>query len=350
MVHAVEKFGGYPTGWFPVAFSAEVRPGKVFRSALAGEDVVAYRTKTGQLRIVRPYCPHLGAHLGHGGKVDGEHLVCPFHGFGFALDGTCDRTSYGSPPPRMELTQVPSGEANGLIFAWYSPSGDEPAWRFHSFPDDGFGEPVNWITTGPGHPIDFIENTVDFGHFATVHGTTIVATDTGEMPKPEFHDFHMMVTLPLSGFQFSNIRVTFTITCDGLGHAMGEAHIPQLRLRVRENLGWTPTAPGQIAFRKASFSRFDQPAQRWHPGRLAAMAVRPLVARVMSSAAAQQGNQDVIIWNNRRFIEHPRLSRGDGPIMEYRRWATRFFDGEQLAALAGSNGRTTALSTPVTAP
>ncbi|WP_425436809.1 Rieske 2Fe-2S domain-containing protein [Mycobacterium rhizamassiliense] len=40
-----------------------------------------YRTKSGLARAIEAYCPHLGAHLGHGGKVLGDELHCPFHAF-----------------------------------------------------------------------------------------------------------------------------------------------------------------------------------------------------------------------------------------------------------------------------
>ena len=33
------------------------------------------------------FCPHLGAHLGHGGTVDGCEIVCPFHGWQFDAEG-----------------------------------------------------------------------------------------------------------------------------------------------------------------------------------------------------------------------------------------------------------------------
>ncbi|MEV6419914.1 Rieske 2Fe-2S domain-containing protein [Streptomyces sp. NPDC051662] len=57
--------------------------GKVVRRQFMGEDLVAYRTREGIVRVVDPYCPHLGAHLGFGGLVDGENIVCPFHHFAY---------------------------------------------------------------------------------------------------------------------------------------------------------------------------------------------------------------------------------------------------------------------------
>lgn len=66
----------YPSGWSALAFSHELRPGTVLTRPLAGRDVVLYRTGTGALRAVRPYCPHLGAHLGLA-KVEGRISRAP---------------------------------------------------------------------------------------------------------------------------------------------------------------------------------------------------------------------------------------------------------------------------------
>jgi 3-ketosteroid 9alpha-monooxygenase subunit A len=60
------------TGWFMIGWSAEfpasgVRPLRYF-----GEDLVAYRDESGGLHVLSGHCRHLGAHIGHGGKVVGD--------------------------------------------------------------------------------------------------------------------------------------------------------------------------------------------------------------------------------------------------------------------------------------
>ena len=44
-------------------------------------------TPSGEVHVMDAFCPHLGAHLGHGGHVDGCEIVCPFHGWQFDADG-----------------------------------------------------------------------------------------------------------------------------------------------------------------------------------------------------------------------------------------------------------------------
>jgi hypothetical protein len=35
--------------------------------------------------------------------------------------------------------------------------------------------------------------------------------------------------------------------------------------------------------------------------------------------------QDIAVWTTRRYLPRPALAKGDGPIAEYRRWASQFY-------------------------
>src|SRR5262245_40387499 len=74
---------GLPAGWFVAALSADLGRGRTLVAPFMSEELVLYRTASGKARAVAPYCPHLGAHLGHCGTVEGETLRCDFHGFCF---------------------------------------------------------------------------------------------------------------------------------------------------------------------------------------------------------------------------------------------------------------------------
>ena len=87
-----------PNGWFIVAEAKDLLPGEVRSLYLFGRDLVLYRTAGGVPRMVDAHCPHLGAHLGVGGKVEGECLQCPFHGWSFGEDGQCVDIPYSDSP------------------------------------------------------------------------------------------------------------------------------------------------------------------------------------------------------------------------------------------------------------
>ncbi len=50
-------------GWFVLAGSREVRPGRAFGRVIGGREVVAWRDEHGTLRAGPGACPHLGAAL-----------------------------------------------------------------------------------------------------------------------------------------------------------------------------------------------------------------------------------------------------------------------------------------------
>ncbi|MGW6923207.1 Rieske 2Fe-2S domain-containing protein [Streptomyces sp. NPDC054950] len=63
-----------------MGLSGEVKPGRVATRRLGRQDVVLWRTAQGALHANRPYCPHLGAHLGVGGTVQGAPRRLPHLG------------------------------------------------------------------------------------------------------------------------------------------------------------------------------------------------------------------------------------------------------------------------------
>ena len=115
---------GLPNGWFAVATSEEIAPARVITRRFMSEDIVLYRTATGEARATAAHCPHLGAHLGHCGSVEGETLRCEFHGFRFDGEGACVATGYGKrPPPAARLGIKEVRERNGVVLVHH-----DPAW------------------------------------------------------------------------------------------------------------------------------------------------------------------------------------------------------------------------------
>ena len=70
-----------PTGWFQVGWSDDVPMGTVRPLRYFGSELVAFRDDDGMLHILDAHCRHLGGHLGYGGHVQGDCVVCPFHGW-----------------------------------------------------------------------------------------------------------------------------------------------------------------------------------------------------------------------------------------------------------------------------
>ncbi|XP_042148709.1 cholesterol 7-desaturase nvd 1-like [Ixodes scapularis] len=87
----------FPNGWIPLLLSSELIINKVKSLNVLGEELVAFRTQDGVAHVMDAYCPHLGANLGVMGRVVGDCIECPFHGWRFrGEDGVCTHVPYAS--------------------------------------------------------------------------------------------------------------------------------------------------------------------------------------------------------------------------------------------------------------
>src|SRR5262245_8655457 len=123
-------FPPYPNGWFQVAYSDEVASGAVIPLSYFGTELVLFRDSTGAARVLDAYCPHLGAHLGDGGKLQDDTIVCPFHAWRFDGCGRCVDVPYADKiPPKAQLRPWPVCEVNGLVMVWFHAEGQPPAYE-----------------------------------------------------------------------------------------------------------------------------------------------------------------------------------------------------------------------------
>lgn len=107
-----------PNGWYAVAVSGEIEPGRIATRRYFDQELVVFRTQQGEAAVFDAYCPHLGAHFGYGGRVEGEVLRCPFHGWSFTPSGACQAIPYAKRiPPNASAAKLPTVERNGFIFA-----------------------------------------------------------------------------------------------------------------------------------------------------------------------------------------------------------------------------------------
>ena len=62
---------------------------------MTGLHIALFRDENGEAHAVDAYCPHLGANFAAGGKVVGDCIECPFHGWQFrGSDGKCTKIPY----------------------------------------------------------------------------------------------------------------------------------------------------------------------------------------------------------------------------------------------------------------
>ncbi len=324
----------FPKGWYAPAFSREIPNGGVETRRLAGKEIVLFRTRFGELSAVDPVCPHLGAHMGKGGTVEGETLRCPFHAFRFGVDGVCVATGYGTKPPKISAKTWPVVERHGVVLVWWDPAGGAPSFEIPDLDMRDFTEHREHAYRLRGHPQDTTENSVDTGHLAIVHGYQKVETvEEVSLDGAYLHAryaFHRPAGL--MGERFGGVRAEFEVHVHGLGYSYVEVTTPSLGLVFRNFVFATPIDEMQLELRLASSLRRLTDTPKLHPALGVTSFARPLQRRVerliqQRAFAAYRNDveQDFVIWKHKEFVPRPALAAGDGPVMRYRRWAEQFY-------------------------
>ncbi|WP_242908480.1 aromatic ring-hydroxylating oxygenase subunit alpha [Actinomadura terrae] len=310
---------GYPKGWFAVAMTRELARQKVLRRRLADQDIVLYRTRTGRAYAVDPHCPHLGAHLGVGGTVEGENLVCPFHRFAFAPDGTCAGSPDGA-MTRGRLRHHHLAERNGIVYLWHGHDGAAPDFEPPHAVSATVTATASWTTSIDAHLQDVVENVVDNRHLAPLHGLRSVQASPIETNGPELH-LRMSRSAPGHGLPgLRTVQGEASIVMEGLGCTVIRVRLTGLRLTLYLWSLDTPIGPRRTQHRQVAACLPDRPH-------------RPLTDQALSRAIAWTAvrstvrviRQDIAIWTHQRHQRHPHLARGDEAISAYRRWARQFY-------------------------
>lgn len=306
---------GYPIGWFWVADVRDLKPGTVRRARLMDGEVVVYRTRSGLVRAVRPYCPHLGAHLGVGGTVAGENLVCPFHHFEFAPDGRCVDSPDGATIP-AGLSHYEVREQHGMVFVWHGPEGRAPTWELPEVADPAVVPMFRWSGEIPTHAQEMAENAADFRHLSILHDVHMAEAEPCEADGPVFR-VHVRSTGQGRTGSFDSHQ---TIVMAGLGYTHIRFTIPRLGVVAQMWGLQTPIAPWRTHLHSVVTCEST--------GGAASRVLAPVVARAALRGVVKVLGEDIPIWENKRYNPHPRLVAGESTLSRFRLWARQFYPSE----------------------
>jgi nitrite reductase/ring-hydroxylating ferredoxin subunit len=314
----------YPQGWYAVGFASELSPGRVLTRRFMGRDIVVFRTGSGRVFATEAHCPHLGAHLGHGGTVVGEALRCPFHNFTFdAHHGTCIETPYGPPPPAARLRRLDLRQIHGVLLVFHDPNGDPPTWEVADYPQpaDEWMPLSHTMLKHRGHPQETTENSVDIGHFGTIHGFEDVRiTEPLTVDGAQLRIRYVMRAPTFPRRPGKGLDTDFLVVADGLGFSRIEVTLPRLGWTVRQLVLATPVDPQQVEMRLAISARrhVGRAAPLWKP-------IDATFQRVLLKQIASTVRLDIAIWTHKKFLDRPALAAGDGPIGPFRKWTRQFY-------------------------
>ena len=297
---------GIPFGWYPVAWSFEIATGAVEKRRYFDRELVIFRGESGEAHVLDAYCPHLGAHLGVGGRVEGDAIRCPFHGWRFAGSGECVEIPYAKRiPANARAGAYPSREQGGVVWAWYHPKQAEPGFEPPEVPEygaeDWTGDWTAYDWTIRSHPQEVAENSVDWPHFHEVHLME---------PPPERQEAATRKQVTTMDGAADEIRVV------GRNPGLGSSYVRYTGMgETVIIMGMTPIDNDTLHMRFGVIGkkagRSDEEMAAFHKSYADDMALAV--------------EQDFPIWENKTYQAAPRHCDGDGPVSEFRRWASQFY-------------------------
>jgi 3-ketosteroid 9alpha-monooxygenase subunit A len=306
-----------PNGWFTLGYSNEVRPGQVIPLKYFNSDLVLYRSEAGEAHVLDAYCPHLGANIGQGGRVEGDTIRCPFHGWRFGADGACVEVPYAQRiPPKARLGAWPLIERNGAIWVWRHAEGKPPSWEVPEIPefsDRDWTAPDFYRWKVRTRNQEMAENAVDKAHFRYVHGTLdvpeSVVTVDGVWRRSLNHSKMLTPRGPVDG----------CIDANSFGFGCGFTRFTG----ICETVLMASTTPIDEESCDIRFAFTQRKENGQKPvGGVGAAIIRDIV---------KQLNEDIPIWENKKYLDRPVLCDGDGPIAEFRRWCQQFYSPQANA-------------------
>lgn len=304
----------FPIGWWSVSRSHELQVGEVKAISALDRDLVLYRTRSGVARVMDAYCPHLGAHLGVNGKVQGESLQCPFHGWRFGEDGKCNHIPYCEDiPERARVTAWHTCEVNNEVFMWFHPAGAEPLWQvpvIEQLTDERWTAARYAEFKVPAHVQDIAENSCDPEHFQYVHKqantppSTVTIEDGAVHLRADMNEAMMPGKLHATMFQPGLARVH---TSYGEGAEMIVYNSAQPLDGNTTLLRWTLTVRREI---------------------------EDLAGDAVMDGIIDGLSDDYPIWENKVHRRKPVFCKGDESLVLFRKWVRNFYlpDSERASA------------------
>ena len=228
--------------WHPVAFSSELgdRP---LHADLLGEPLVVWRGADGSPRVMSDLCVHRGTALSLG-WIQGDELVCAYHGWRYGGDGRCvaipQKEDPAVVPAKARVPAFHVQERYGLIWAAL----EEPRWPLPEVPELESGD---WMIV-PAGPYRWrcdaarqVENFTDFGHFPWVHPGLLGDPERPVVPQHQVStDGHVL--------RYEIVRPEAPNSDDFPVFGNEQAGPPQRRSRYELHLRFDAVA---VAYRKA---------------------------------------------------------------------------------------------------
>ncbi|MFC6064047.1 aromatic ring-hydroxylating dioxygenase subunit alpha [Streptomyces ochraceiscleroticus] len=170
--------------WYVAAYGREVGRELLGRTIL-GEPILLYRTEDGRAVAMSDRCVHRRFPLSQApSRLDGDRVVCGYHGFTYGTDGGCVYVPGQQRIPRTaRLNTYPVIEQDSFVWVWI---GDrEPGDTVP--PRAPWMDSPDYTVVSGMEPIDgdyglLVDNLMDLSHETYLHGGYIGTPEVAETP------------------------------------------------------------------------------------------------------------------------------------------------------------------------
>ena len=301
-----------PYGWFAVIDSDDLAVGDAKAAYYHGTHLVIWRDELGDAHVQDAFCPHLGAHLGHGGTVERCEIMCPFHGWKFDAEGANSDIPYSERTNRKaKLKTYPATEVNGFVFAWFHPADEAPMWEMVQVEEiltDEFAGPKKTSHVVAAGIQEMAENAVDSAHFRYVH-------NVAEVPEIVRYDMdgHQTFMESLQKFPTPRGVVNGQINAQQMGPGSSIVRFSGIIDTILVSAS-TPIDSGQTE------TRFH-----FYVKNLGDAATNSTVGDAFAAEVDRQFVEDIPVWEHKAHLVRPALADNDGPFMKFRKWYSQFY-------------------------
>ncbi len=173
----------YPASWYLLCGSRALsdRPMAI---QMFGRELVAFRTASGQAAVMDARCSHFGANLANG-RVVGEAIQCPYHGWRYGPDGRCVGIPSGCAVPDFARQRtLPVEERHGYVFVFNGSQPRFPLPWFDDVPEEGWAASRPFELTAQSPWASVTGHAFDLQHFLFGHDRRLVEEPLIDTPAP----------------------------------------------------------------------------------------------------------------------------------------------------------------------
>lgn len=184
------KNAAFPlNAWYVMAWKEDVKR-ELGKRTICGKNIVFYRTASGDPVAMDDACWHRLAPLSMG-KLDGDNVVCPYHGLKYEPGGRCvHMPSQDTINPSASVKSYPVVERYRFVWIW---PGDPQYSDPDLIPDMHWLDDPEWVGDGGliATKCNFqlvVDNLMDLTHEAFVHEGSIGDDSVAESPFEVSHE------------------------------------------------------------------------------------------------------------------------------------------------------------------